>query len=133
MTDQPKAKKRKKRKPPRCVLLDTRTYAELDGLAARVEETLSILRSLSTVLIEIGNFVRAAVPILSAVAAGQQKRSNAARKANATRQGAGLGEPQQPRSGFEAIVLSTQPGNGATAAGGDAEVVDATSTEESNR
>lgn len=39
----------------------------------------------------------------------------------------------RPRSGFEAIVLSGQPGNAATAAGGAAELVDKPPQEESSR
>jgi hypothetical protein len=82
------------RKPPRVVLLDTRSMADLDGLSTHLSESIGYLDALLPIVRELSEGIRQIIPIISEMHQAQQKRSDAARRANQTRR-----ERYQPPAG----------------------------------
>jgi hypothetical protein len=80
------ANRRRTRKPPRVVLLDTRQLADLTEITARMREALDSIQQLTTLVVALSEGARVLLPMVSEMHQAQQKRSSAARKANATRQ-----------------------------------------------
>ncbi len=91
--------RRKRPRPPRVVLLETRQLANLETLARSLLVTAEKLASLHSVLLDLAT----ATPFLVLMAdkwnADKERRSDAARRANATRRAAA------PVEGVDGITL----------------------------
>lgn len=82
---EPRSRRRRKQKPPRVVLLDTRDLVQLDTLAGQLTEQVLSLGQLIHVLADLGEMTRTLIPLVSEMHAAQQRRSEGARRANRTR------------------------------------------------
>jgi hypothetical protein len=82
----PKPSSRKARKkPPRCVLLDTRAWADFSGAVESLERATANVATTFDLMAQLVDEVRRLIPIVSELHAAQQRRSAAARRANETR------------------------------------------------
>lgn len=77
--------KKRKSKPPRVVLLDTRNLADLGELTGQLRSAVSELAKLLPLMTELAGTSRQLLTVTSELHAAQQRRSEAARRANQTR------------------------------------------------
>lgn len=97
------ARKKKRPRPPRVVLLDTRHLVQLDDLAARLVEAIGRLADLADLVTTLSQAARQMLPIVSEMHAAAEVRRAAGRKAARTRQ------QQQAEAEVASAVLPLSP------------------------
>jgi len=88
--------KRRKRKTPRLALVELREIHDLAEIGSGFQDALSSMQALLSVLRPLADTCAQLIHVVSQMHAAQEKRSNAARKANATRKGQGSATDDLP-------------------------------------